>query len=74
MTKQELIDKLKELGVYDQWERYVRMNAISTGIPFISRCNHLLGCDFDWEDFIFVSFPWGFTDEGWDFWNCISKI
>ena len=74
MTKQELIDKLKELGVYDQWERCVRMDAISNGIPFISRCNHLLGCDSDWEYFIFASFPWVFTDEGWDFWNGISKI
>lgn len=73
MTKKELIDKLRELGVYYQWERYVKMDAISAGIPFIRRCNHLLGCDFDWEDFLSCSFPWNNTYEGWDFWNGISK-
>lgn len=73
MTEQELIDKLKELGVYEQWERYVRMDAISAGIPFIPRCNHLLGCDFDWEDFLSRSFTWSNTYEGFEFWDGVSK-
>ena len=73
MTKKELINKLKELGVYEQWERCVMMDAICAGMRFTTRCNHLLGCDFDWEDFIVVSFTCQFTDEGLEFWNKISK-
>lgn len=73
MTKKELIDKLKELGVHEQWEKNVRMDAIDAQIPFDSRCSHLLNEDLDWEDFLICSFPWKFTDEGEDFWDKISK-
>ena len=73
MTKQELINKLKELGVYLQWEHYVIEDAKEAGIPIFSRIHYLLNNGFDWEDFIVYSFPWKFTDEGEDFWDEISK-
>ena len=73
MTKQELIDKLKELGVYEQWKRNVRIDALDAKTPFYSRCYHLLNEGLDWADFLAYSFPWKSTDEGHEFWDKISK-
>ncbi len=73
MTKKELIDKLKELGVYEQWKKNVRIDALDAQIPFYSRCYHLLNEGLEWNDFLVYSFPWKFTDEGHEFWNEISK-
>lgn len=55
MTKKELIDKLKELGVYDQWKKNVRIDALDAQIPFYSRCYHLLNEGLDWADFLVYS-------------------
>ena len=73
MTKQELIDKLKELGVYLQWQHYVIGDAKEAGVPIFSRIHYLLNNDFDWEDFLICSFPWNNTCEGFEFWYGVSK-
>ncbi len=73
MTKQELINKLKELGVYEQWELNVKNDCVELNYLIQSRFNYLLNSNFRFDDFIIYSFFWNDTDEGWAFWNEISK-
>ena len=72
MTKQELIDKLKELGVYRQWAMNVK-NDVKYYMKFNVRIKHLLTESYPFKTLIIRSFPWKFTHEGESFWKEISK-
>lgn len=61
------IEKLKQLGIYDQW-----LSNIKTRVKDLKQhCRNLSGTS--WKTFISGSFIWDCTPEGGDFWQKIEN-
>ena len=70
MKKNEKVEKLKSLGVYEKWnENVVNLRLKNDDKRLLNDESHI-----DWEDFILSSFIWSDSNEGFVFWNEISML
>ena len=71
IVKNQFIQKLKQLGIYDKWMDAVKADTIVRGSIKLQEPGWELPIA-DWSTFIARSFNWVATEDGFDFWDSIS--